>query len=107
MLKFQKVPFQGDGPSWSAALAGKIDASFNNLGITFPQIKAGNLRVLAVFAAERLPDLPDVPTLRELGIDVVAGSSRGYSAPKGMPAEAQAPSRAMICCSCPRAPTAH
>jgi len=89
-LSFQKVPFQGDGPSWSAALAGKIDASFNNLGITFPQIKAGNLRVLAVFAAERLPDLPDVPTLRELGIDVVAGSSRGYSAPKGMPPEAQA-----------------
>jgi len=88
-LSFQKVPFQGDGPSWSAALAGKIDASFNNLGITFPQIKSGNLRVLAVFAENRLPDLPDTPTLRELGIDVVAGSSRGYSAPKGMPPEAQ------------------
>jgi tripartite-type tricarboxylate transporter receptor subunit TctC len=89
-LQFQKIPFQGDGPSWSAALAGKIDASFNNLGITFPQIKAGNLRVLAVFAAERLQDLPDVPTLRELGIDVVPGSSRGYSAPKGMPEAARA-----------------
>jgi tripartite-type tricarboxylate transporter receptor subunit TctC len=88
-LKFQKVPFEGDGPSWAAALAGKIDASFNNVGITFPQIKAGNLRPLAVFTEKRLPDLPDVPTLKELGIDVVAGSSRGYSAPKGMPEKAQ------------------
>lgn len=88
-LKFQKVPFEGDGPSWTAAMAGKIDASFNNVGITFPQVKAGNLRALAVFTEKRLPELPDVPTLRELGIDVVAGSSRGYSAPKGMPENAQ------------------
>lgn len=88
-LKFQKVPFEGDGPSWAAALANKIDASFNNVGITFPQIKAGNLRALAVFTDKRLPDLPDVPTLKELGINVVAGSSRGYSAPKGMPEKAQ------------------
>lgn len=88
-MKFQKVPFEGDGPSWAAALAGKIDASFNNVGITFPQIKAGNLRPLAVFTDKRLPDLPDVPTLKELGINVVAGSSRGYSAPKGMPEKAQ------------------
>ena len=88
-MKFQKVPFEGDGPSWAAALAGKIDASFNNVGITYPQIKAGNLRALAVFTDKRLPDLPDVPTLKELGINVVAGSSRGYSAPKGMPEKAQ------------------
>src|SRR5690606_1267622 len=76
-LKFQKIPFEGDGPSWAAALAGKIDASFNNVGITFPQIKAGNLIPLAVFAEKRLKELPDVPTLSELGIKVVAGSSRG------------------------------
>lgn len=88
-LKFQQVPFAGDGPSWAAALAGKIDASFNNLGITFPQVKAGNLRVLAVFTENRVPELPDVPTMKELGIEVVAGSSRGYSAPKGMPEAAK------------------
>lgn len=88
-LKFQQVPFAGDGPSWAAALANKIDASANNLGITYPQIKAGNLRALAVFTEQRVPELPDVPTMRELGIDVVAGSSRGYSAPKGMPEAAK------------------
>lgn len=88
-LKFQQVPFSGDGPSWSAALANKIDASANNLGITFPQIKAGNLRPLVVFTEQRVPELPDVPTAREIGIDVVAGSSRGYSAPKGIPEAAR------------------
>ncbi|MBW6494878.1 MAG: tripartite tricarboxylate transporter substrate binding protein [Burkholderiaceae bacterium] len=88
-MKFQQVPFAGDGPSWTAALAGKIDASANNLGITFPQVKAGNLRVLVTFTENRVPEMPDVPTMKELGIDVVAGSSRGYSAPKGIPEEAR------------------
>jgi putative tricarboxylic transport membrane protein len=88
-LKFQQIPFAGDGPSWAAALANKIDASANNLGITYPQVKAGNLRVLAIFTEKRVPELPDVPTMKELGINVVAGSSRGYSAPKGMPEAAK------------------
>lgn len=86
-LKFQMVPFDGDGPSWQAAMGGKIDASFNNLGITYPQIDAGNLKVLAIFAEERSPMIPDVPTFKELGYNVVAGSSRGYSAPKDVPEE--------------------
>lgn len=88
-LKFQMIPFQGDGPSWQAAMGGKIDASFNNLGITYPQIKAGNLRPLALFANKRNPLIPDVPTMKELGYNIVSGSSRGYSAPKGIPAEAR------------------
>ncbi|MCG8561302.1 MAG: tripartite tricarboxylate transporter substrate binding protein [Hyphomicrobiales bacterium] len=88
-VRFQKVPFQGDGPSWAAAMGGKIDASFNNVGITFPQIREGNLRALAVFAEKRLPELPDVPTVKELGYDVVAGSSRGYSGPAGFPEDAR------------------
>lgn len=88
-LKFQMIPFEGDGPSWQAAMGGKIDASFNNLGITYPQIKAGNLFPLALFAEKRYELLPDVPTLKELGHNVVSGSSRGYSAPKGIPGEAR------------------
>ncbi|TKW64879.1 MAG: tripartite tricarboxylate transporter substrate binding protein [Paracoccus denitrificans] len=88
-VQFQKVPFKGDGPSWTAAMGGKIDASFNNVGITYPQIAEGNLRPLVVFAEERLAELPDVPTAKELGFDIVSGSSRGYSAPKGLPAEAK------------------
>jgi tripartite-type tricarboxylate transporter receptor subunit TctC len=85
-LKIAMVPFEGDGPSWQAAMGGKIDVSFNNLGITYPQVKGGNLRALALFADKRYSLLPDVPTVKELGVDLVAGSSRGYSAPKGLPA---------------------
>ncbi|MGM8850754.1 tripartite tricarboxylate transporter substrate binding protein [Salinicola halophyticus] len=88
-LSFKKVPFQGDGPSATAAMGGKIDASFNNVGNVYGQIESGNLRALAVFAEKRLTSLPDVPTMKEKGVDVVAGSSRGYSAPAGIPDEAR------------------
>ena len=88
-VKLQKVPFQGDGPSWTAAMGGKIDASFTNVGVSYPQIKEGNLRALAVFTEERLPELPDVPTATELGYNLVAGSSRGYSGPGEFPEAAR------------------
>jgi len=83
-LKVQMVPFDGDGPSWQAAMAGKVDVSFNNLGVTYPQIRAGNLRALALFAEKRDPMIPEVQTMKELGFNIIAGSSRGYSAPKGI-----------------------
>ena len=89
-MKVQMVPFDGDGPSWQAAMGNKVDVSFNNLGIVFPQVKAGNLRALAIMSDKRDPMLPDVPTLKELGVDVISGSSRGYSAPKGIPADVKA-----------------
>jgi tripartite-type tricarboxylate transporter receptor subunit TctC len=88
--KVEMIPFDGDGPSWQAAMGAKIDVSFNNLGIVYPQVKAGNLRALAIMSDKRDPLLPDVPTLKELGINMTSGSSRGYSAPKGIPAEAKA-----------------
>ncbi len=88
-LKFQMVPFNGDGPSWQAAMAGKVDVSFTNLGVTYAQIQAGNLRALALFAEKRDASVPDLITFREAGFDVVSGSSRGYSAPKGIPTVAR------------------
>jgi putative tricarboxylic transport membrane protein len=88
-VKFQSVPFQGDGPSATAAMGGKIDASFNNLGNVYGFVKSGDLRALAIFTKERVDFLPDVPTLMEKGMNVVAGSSRGYSAPAGIPEKAR------------------
>jgi len=84
-LDVAMVPFDGDGPSWQAAMGGKVDVSFNNLGVVYAQVKAGNLKMLAIFTEERNEMVPDVPTLKELGIDLVSGSSRGYSAPAGIP----------------------
>ncbi|MBA1274887.1 Bug family tripartite tricarboxylate transporter substrate binding protein [Stutzerimonas azotifigens] len=88
-LSFKKVPFQGDGPSATAAMGNKIDVSFNNVGTVYSQVQSGNLKALAVFSEKRIDSMPDVPTLKEKGIDVVAGSSRGYSAPAGIPDEAR------------------
>ncbi|WP_026703351.1 tripartite tricarboxylate transporter substrate binding protein [Salibacterium aidingense] len=88
-LDVEMIPFDGDGPSWQAAAGGDVDASFNNLGVVYSQIQEGNLKALAVASDERSDMLPDVPTLKELDVDVVAGSSRGYSAPKGIPEEAK------------------
>jgi len=51
------------------------------------QVEAGNLRVLAVLGETRSPLLPGVPTLREKGIDLTAGSWRGIAAPSGTPVE--------------------
>jgi putative tricarboxylic transport membrane protein len=76
------VPFSGDGPSWQAALAGHVDASANNLGIVYPQVKGGKLRALAIMTEKRSPYLPDVPTFKELGYNFTSGSSRGFSMPK-------------------------
>lgn len=86
---FQKVPFQGDGPSATAAMGEKIDASLNNLGTVYSQVSNGTLRALAVFSKERSEFMPDVPTLMESGIDMASGSSRGFSAPAGIPDEAR------------------
>lgn len=84
-LDMELIPYSGDGPSWQAVAGGEVEASFNNLGIVYPQVKAGSLKALAVFSEERMELLPDVPTVKELGHDVVSGSARGYSAPKGLP----------------------
>ena len=84
-VKLNIVPFPGDGPSWQAALAGHVDASSNNLGIVYPQVKAGKLRALAVMTEKRSPFLPDVPTFKELGYDFTSGSARGFAMPQKTP----------------------
>lgn len=81
-IKLNIVPFPGDGPSWQAALAGHVDSSSNNLGIVYPQVKAGKLRALAIMTEKRSPYLPDVPTFKELGFNFTSGSSRGFSMSK-------------------------
>src|SRR5690606_7128926 len=86
-LEVELIPYEGDGPAWQAAAGGDVEVNFNNLGVVYSQVQAGNLKALAVFSEERIDLLLDVPTDLELGVDVVSGSSRGYSAPKGLPEE--------------------
>ncbi|WP_317922867.1 MULTISPECIES: tripartite tricarboxylate transporter substrate binding protein [unclassified Cupriavidus] len=61
------VPYKGTGAQMTDLLAGNIDAAAAGLPGFLPHVKAGRLRILAVGAAQRLPTIPDVPTVAEQG----------------------------------------
>ena len=77
------VPTQGAAPSIVELLGGHIDAICCSVPEAAAQIEAGELRVLAVMAPERLPEFPDFPTVKEAGIDWEAVGWRGVVLPKG------------------------
>lgn len=75
------IPFDGEGEVVSALLGGHIDVMFGNPGEVMPQIEGGDLRPIAVSTEERLPDLPDTPTLTEAGLDIEHVQLRGIVLP--------------------------
>jgi tripartite-type tricarboxylate transporter receptor subunit TctC len=85
--RFILVPYGGASPSIVATAGGHTDVTFSSPSEVITQVRAGNLRVLAVLGEKRSPLLPKVPTLLEKGIDLTAGSWRGIVAPQGTPAD--------------------
>ncbi len=84
------VPYRGAGPGMTAVMGGEVDTFIDNLPTALPQIRGGTVTALAVTAPERVPELPDVPTLAELGPDfgmqgVQAEAWFGLSTHKGTP----------------------
>ncbi|MEO0003752.1 MAG: hypothetical protein RLZZ22_1444 [Pseudomonadota bacterium] len=80
------VPYKGGGPAMADLLGGQVDASFQNLNVVVPHVKAGKLKPLAITSARRSPLLPNVPTLEESGIkDANVYSWQAVAAPKGLP----------------------
>lgn len=84
-LDILHIPYKGSGPVMTDLLGGRVDSFFAPYTPLMGQIKAGKLRLLAVSSARRIGDLPDVPTLKESGIDVVMTQWYGLAAPKGTP----------------------
>ncbi|BDG59551.1 Bug family tripartite tricarboxylate transporter substrate binding protein [Caldinitratiruptor microaerophilus] len=80
------VPF-GQGLAVSSLLGGKIEASVQLPAEIMSQYQAGKVRILAVTDSERDPALPDVPTAKEQGVDLVMNLWRGVAAPSGTPKE--------------------
>ena len=78
------VPF-GTGLAVAALMGGKIDASSQHPAEILSQVKAGEVRVLAVSSEKRINLWPDVPTMKESGVNVVYDQWRGCAAPKGTP----------------------
>jgi tripartite-type tricarboxylate transporter receptor subunit TctC len=79
------IPYDGGAEALVGLLGGHIDLSCLAPTQSIPHIKAGRLRALAVSDANRDPDLPQVPTLREEGVDVVNLLWKGVMAPKTTP----------------------
>jgi len=80
------LPTAGGGPAITAALGNNAQLTTQTVQATLQHVKAGKLRALATFGAERSKTLPDVPTMRELGYDVTYYLWVGLFAPKGTPA---------------------
>jgi tripartite-type tricarboxylate transporter receptor subunit TctC len=73
-VKLRSIPYRGSAPALSGLLAGDVDLMFDNLGVSLPLVKAGNLKLLAVASSERLAALSEVPTIAETlpGFEAVA-----------------------------------
>jgi tripartite-type tricarboxylate transporter receptor subunit TctC len=82
-LTWTHAPYRGTADTLRALLGGEIDFASESSGWA-PMVQAGKLRLLAVFTAERAKRFPDVPTVKELGYEVVVDSPGGLVGPKGM-----------------------
>jgi tripartite-type tricarboxylate transporter receptor subunit TctC len=85
-VKLQNVPYRGSAPALNDLVAGSVDCMFDNLGVSMQLVKAGRLRLIAVASPQRLPSLPDVPTIAETLPGFAAVTWYAIVAPPGTPA---------------------
>jgi putative tricarboxylic transport membrane protein len=89
-VQFNFIAFQGGGEVNAALLGGHIDAMSSNPTEMLPQIEGKTMRMLAVASEKRLGGIKDLPTMKELGYNVVFNTFRGITAPAGISPEAVA-----------------
>jgi tripartite-type tricarboxylate transporter receptor subunit TctC len=80
-LDVRHVPYKGSGPAAIDLMAGHIDMMLDTGSLN--NIKAGKLKALGVAADKRIPELPNVPTMREAGVPMVANAWYGVMLPAG------------------------
>lgn len=85
------VPYKGGGPAVNDLIGGHASVSFQNVGTVAQQMRAGQLRPLAVTGSKRDPGFPDIPTMAEAGFPgLEVYSWQAAAAPKGLPADVRA-----------------
>jgi len=85
-ITWTEIHYRGNAPAVIDLMAGHVDVGILQLVDTAQQLKAGNLRALAILGPKRAPSLPDVPTIAEAGYPEVQGITfNGVFAPKGTP----------------------
>jgi tripartite-type tricarboxylate transporter receptor subunit TctC len=84
-LQMEHVPFRGISDAFRELVAGRLHASYGGLALAMPLIREGRIRALAILGSERVADLPDTPSMAELGYDYpYAGPWWGFAAPGGV-----------------------
>ena len=87
-IDMQHVPYKGTAGALQDTVGGRINVMFDVVGPLMPQVRAGNVKALAVTAQERIPAAADVPTMAEQGVpDFISGTWAGIIAPAGTPKE--------------------
>lgn len=84
-FKAKFVPYDGAAPAVTALVGGHIQAVTVSPAEVRGQVEAGTLKMLGVMSDERIAQFPNVPTLKEMGIDVSFGTWRGLAVPAGTP----------------------
>jgi len=84
-VKFTHVPYQGAGPAVTGAVSGVVDMTMGALSTIKPMNDGGQLRAIATTGTTRSAVLPDVPTLKEAGLDIDVTLVYGVLAPAGTP----------------------
>ncbi|MBI2178489.1 MAG: tripartite tricarboxylate transporter substrate binding protein [Candidatus Tectomicrobia bacterium] len=88
-IKFKYVSYEGLAPRMNALLGGHVDLGESNL-TQKGKVQAGQLKFLAIATEKRSPEAPSVPTLKEVGLNIVYDVTRGLVVPKKTPGAVQA-----------------
>jgi len=86
-IEINKIPFDGTAPIVAALLGGHVDFAFMNISEAYTYVIEGKMRLLGVGSPKRSEMLPDVPSFREQGYDIIQTALRGIAAPAGFPEE--------------------
>ena len=84
-VKFVPVPYKGGGPMSMDLIGGQVELAMASTAAQAQHVRGGKMRALVLTGDKRSSTMPDVPTLKELGIDVVAHAWWGILAPAGTP----------------------
>jgi tripartite-type tricarboxylate transporter receptor subunit TctC len=84
-VKFLHVPYAGGGPAMKAAMANEVMFTIQGPSVAAPHVKSGKFRLLGSWGGKRIPNLPDVPTMKEQGYDAEFYIWAAVFAPHGIP----------------------
>jgi tripartite-type tricarboxylate transporter receptor subunit TctC len=87
--RFNAIPYKGGAEALQGLLGGHVDVLADSSSWA-PHVKSGKLRLLATWGEQRTAEFKDVPTLRELGYDVVVDAPNGIGGPRDLPADVTA-----------------